>query len=54
MHCQIIEIKMMVEIGVIFMPFSNPTCHLKDMSKVTSSKPLGGHDSLISPKGELF
>ena len=30
MHCQIsiFEIKMMVKIGVIFMPFSNPTCHL--------------------------
>ena len=34
MHCQIsiFEIKLMLKIGVIIMPFSNPTCHLKDMS----------------------
>ena len=34
MHYQIsiFEIKMMVKIGVIFMPFSNAKCHLRDMS----------------------
>jgi hypothetical protein len=34
MHCQISisVIKMMVKIGVIIMPFSNPTCHLRDIS----------------------
>ena len=34
MHSQIsiFEIKMIVKISVIFMPFSNPTCHLRDIS----------------------
>ena len=34
MHCQksIFEIKMMVKIGVIFMLFLNPTCHIRVMS----------------------
>ena len=26
------EIKIMVKIGVIFMSFSNPTCHFRDIS----------------------
>jgi hypothetical protein len=37
MHCQIsiFELKMMVKIGVIFMPFSNPTCHFRGTADFT-------------------
>ena len=37
MHCQIgiFELKMMVKIGVIFMSFSNPTCHFRDTADFT-------------------
>ena len=44
MHCQIsiFEIKMMVKIGVIFMPSSNPTCHFRDTADFTHVKALGG------------
>ena len=37
MHCQIsiFEINMMVKIGVIFMSFSNPTCHFRDTADFT-------------------
>ena len=37
MHCQIsiFELKMMVKIGVIFMPFSNPTCHFRATADFT-------------------
>ena len=39
MHCQIriFEMKMMVKIGVIFMPFSNPTDHFRDTADYTLS-----------------
>ena len=37
MHCQIgfFELKMMVKVGVIFMSFSNPTCHFRDTADFT-------------------
>ena len=37
MHCQIsiFKITMMVKIGVIFIPFSNPTCHLQLATKIS-------------------
>ena len=37
MHCQIriFETKMMVKIDVIFMSFSNPTCHFRDTADFT-------------------
>ena len=37
--CQvsIFEINLMVKIGVIFMLFSNPTCHFRDTADFTSS-----------------
>jgi len=44
MHCQIsiFELKMMVKIGVIFMPFSNPTCHFLGTADFTRLQSLGG------------
>ena len=36
-HCliSIFELKVMVKIGVIFMSFSNPTCHFRDTADFT-------------------
>ena len=31
----IFELKVMVKIGVIFMSFSNPTCHFRDIADFT-------------------
>jgi hypothetical protein len=44
MHYQIsiFVIKMMVKIGVIFMPFSNPMCHFRDTADFTRLQSLGG------------
>ena len=40
MQCQIsiFELKIMIKIGVIFMPFSNPTCHFRDTADFTLLK----------------
>ena len=44
---------MMVKIGVIFMPFSNPTCHFRDTADFTCLKTYHGKISCISEMAHL-
>ena len=58
MHCQIsiFELKMMVKIGVIFMPFLNPTYHFRgtadftDCTDYTTDMDIGNTAANIRPR----